>query len=192
MPHKADQERAPDREREFEEVVSRHEAMLLRYTARIVSDPDAAQDIVQNVFIKLFRSWKESMDVSPQLSSWLYRVAHNEAVDYLRKRERRRLLHWRHAAEQPVVEPVTAASRPGISEAAARADMLLDSLTLRERQLVVLKVYEEKSYKEIGDITGLSVGNVGYILHHAMKKLATWHGETPPAPGGGGNDGVSR
>ena len=39
-------------------------------------------------------------------------------------------------------------------------------------QFTKLKVYEEKSYKEIGEITGLSTGNVGYILHHAMKKLA--------------------
>lgn len=45
-------------------------------------------------------------------------------------------------------------------------------LNHREQQLVILKVYEEKSYREISGITGLTVGNVGYILHHAMKKLA--------------------
>ena len=42
----------------------------------------------------------------------------------------------------------------------------------RERQLVILKVYEEKSYNEISEITGLTSSNVGYILHHAMKTLA--------------------
>jgi len=48
----------------------------------------------------------------------------------------------------------------------------LRTLSAREQQLVILKVYEEKTYKEISEITGLSAGNVGYILHHAMKKMS--------------------
>jgi len=58
------------------------------------------------------------------------------------------------------------------SEAAATAAEALSILSDRERHLVTLKVYEEKSYREIADITGLSIGNVGFILHGAMKKLA--------------------
>ena len=45
-------------------------------------------------------------------------------------------------------------------------------MSLREQQLVILKVYEEMSYKEISEITDLTVSNVGYILHHAMRKMA--------------------
>ena len=55
---------------------------------------------------------------------------------------------------------------------AENAAEALSRLSVRERQLVVLKVYEEKSYKEIAEITGLTVGNVGFILHTAIKKLA--------------------
>jgi RNA polymerase sigma factor (sigma-70 family) len=127
---------------------------------------------VQNTFIKMFTSWTDTLAISPQLSSWLYRVAHNEAVDYVRREARRRLLHHRHGEETPTVVPPDRGRAFAISEAAARADAALRTLSLRERQLVVLKVYEELSYKAISAITGLSVGNVGYILHHAMKKLA--------------------
>ena len=95
-------------------------------------------------------------------------MAHNEAIDHLRGEARLRRLHAEHGAE------VVARPSPEgeVSERAENAAQALSRLSDRERQLVVLKVYEEKSYKEIAEITGLSVGNVGFILHTAIKKLA--------------------
>ncbi|MBN2302783.1 MAG: sigma-70 family RNA polymerase sigma factor [Lentisphaerae bacterium] len=156
----------------FEQVVSEYEAALLRYAARILQDYDAAQDVVQDAFIKLFKSWKEELTPSPQVSCWLYRVVHNCAVDYLRKIARKRILHLRHAAEQADTVPPDRGDAFRLSEAAERAVTALHALDLREQQLVILKIYEEKSYREISDITGLTVSNVGYILHHAMKKMS--------------------
>lgn len=156
----------------FEAVVSEYEGALLRYAACIVHDYNAAQDVVQDTFIKLFKNWKDELRLSPQVSSWLYRVAHNCAVDYLRKESRRRLLHIRHAEECRHFIPPDRGKGFEISEAAEKAAAALRTLSLREQQLVILKVYEEKSYREISAITGLTVSNVGYILHHAMKKMA--------------------
>ena len=106
------------------------------------------------------------------MSNWLYRVVHNCAVDHVRKIARRSLLHKRAAAEQDQTVDPDRGRDFAVSDQASRAAAALQTLDLRERQLVVLKVYEEKSYKEISAITGLSTGNVGYILHHAMRKLA--------------------
>ena len=157
----------------FETVVATYQGPLLRYATRIAADADAAQDIVQDAFIRLLKKWRDPMEPSPALSSWLYRVTHNCAVDHIRKISRRQDLHHRHAEREgdPIVEPDRGAGF-AISDTAAAADAALETLSMRERQLVILKVYEEKSYREIGEITGLSTGNVGYILHHAMKKLA--------------------
>lgn len=166
-------ERKTERLAAFDKVVSTYEAALLRYAARLVNNGDAAQDIVQNTFVRLFKNWKDTLEPGPALSSWLYRVAHNCAVDHVRKESRRRLLHVRHAARNDPHVPPDRGSGFRISEEAARAAAALHSLSLREQQLVILKVYEEKSYREISDITGLTVGNVGYILHHAMKKMAS-------------------
>ena len=156
----------------FDTVVNTYEGALIRYASRILRDTNAAQDVVQEAFIRLFRNWKETLEPSSQLSSWLYRVTHNCAVDYLRKQTRRRNLHQRHAEEQAGHVPPDRGRGFRISESAERAARALKTLSLREQQLVILKVYEEKTYREIAEITGLSVGNVGYILHHAMKKLA--------------------
>lgn len=162
----------------FEEVVQRYEAPLLRYAAHFVSNPDAAQDIVQNAFIKLSLRWTPESDRSQaELSAWLYRVTHNLAVDHIRREARRSFFLSRHAAEQEC-ELVECDTATPVSEAAETAVMLLKSLSLREQQVVTLKVYEERSYREIAQITGLSESNVGYILHHAMQKLALAIGNT--------------
>jgi RNA polymerase sigma factor (sigma-70 family) len=169
-----DTPREPGQEKQaaFDGIVSAYEGLLLRYVARIVRDRDATQDVVQDTFLRLFRSWKDSLRPSPPMLSWLYRVAHNCAVDQLRRQARRERLHLRHAAEQPDSLPPDRGEPFRISDEAEQAARALDALSLRERQLVVLKVYAEKTYREIGEITGLTVTNVGYILHFAMKKLA--------------------
>jgi RNA polymerase sigma-70 factor (ECF subfamily) len=168
----------------FEAIVSEYETMLLRYVARIVRCHEAAQDVVQETFIRLFKSWTDELKPCPQVSSWLYRVAHNCAVDFLRKESRRRLLHMRHAEERPHFSRPNRGKAFEISEEGERAAAALQVLNLREQQLVLLKVYEEKSYREISDITGLTVSNVGYVLHHAMKKLARELKKATPADEG--------
>jgi RNA polymerase sigma factor (sigma-70 family) len=155
----------------FEAVVHHYEARLIRYAARITGCNDVAQDVVQDAFIRLFRKWNGDLEPSPMLSGWLFRVTHNRAVDAVRKRSRRSEIEKKHADEQPVSVAATQ-GLPTLGDRAIRADAALRKLNSREQQLVVLKVYEEKSYKEISEITGLSIGNVGYILHHAMKKMS--------------------
>jgi len=156
----------------FEALVAGGETALLRYVARILRDPDSAQDVVQETFVKCYRQWSGDLSHSPALMSWLYRVAHNRAVDVLRHRERQAELHDRHAKERDESVPADRGESKEVSQAAARAAGALQALSVREQQLVILKVYEERSYKEIAELTGLTVGHVGYILHHAMRKLA--------------------
>lgn len=157
----------------FETIVSKYETSLLRYVARIINNHEIAQDVVQDTFIKLFKKWEEELTPSPKISSWLYRVAHNCAVDYLRKETRHLALHRNQSKEKQQFVMPNRGSGFQVSANAEKAANALDSLDIRERQLVVLKVYEEKSYREISEITGLTVTNIGYILHHAMKKMAT-------------------
>ncbi len=154
----------------FEQVVHHYESRLLRYATSIVNNADLAQDVVQDVFIRLFRKWREDFEPSAALSSWLYRTTHNCAVDVVRKYERRNRVEREHQEIAP--EPVVSHPIGEDDSNAQRVARALAALPARDRELLTLKVYEDKSYKEIGAITGLSVGNVGYILHHAMRKLA--------------------
>ena len=159
----------------FARVVAEYEARLLRYVARLTGNASSAEDIVQETLVKFARRWRDTMEPSPQMQGWLYRVAHNEAIDHARREARLRALHLRHseeAAEQFAPDHARPESGATAADRGAAAERALATLTERERELVTLKVYECKSYKEISEITGLTVGNVGYILHHAMRKLA--------------------
>ncbi len=154
----------------FEAVVHHYEGRLLRYAATILNNEHLAQDVVQDVFIRLFRSWRDSFEPGPAMSSWLFRTAHNRAVDVIRKHERRNQVEQEHFETSQ--EPLDSHGGTGRRDRKADVEAALRMLPSRERGLIVLKVFEEKSYKEISAITGLTVGNVGYILHHAMRKLA--------------------
>ncbi len=162
---------------ELEAIVSAYEYQLLVYAARITGSPSSAEDIVQEAFIKLAQQWRGPMEVGTQISAWLYKVAHNEAIDYIRREKRRGEINKLHADE--CGEMVKPSEGQGISPHSFDAQRVLDALDVlseRERNLVVLKVYDEKSYKEIAALTGLSMGNVGFILHTAMQKLAEHFG----------------
>ena len=163
---------APDRAARLEAIVAEHETALLRYAARLVNSPDTAQDVVQNVFVKLARNWHEGMRASPRLKGWLYRVTHNEAVDQIRRETRRRKLHEKHA-ERLLDECPDGHNCP--SPLDDRREVVLAHvrrLHPREQQVIILRLQEGLSYREISEITGRTRGNVGNILHHAVKKLS--------------------
>ena len=155
---------------EMEAVISEHESALLRYAGGLLRDGHAAQDVVQNAFIKLFRQWGPGMKPTPMLRAWLFRVVHNEAIDHLRREKRLGLLHERHAMENTLTAQPSDASADRIEQILAAVRRLDPS----EQQVVLLRIQEGLSYREISQITGRTEGNVGCILHHAVKKLADW------------------
>ena len=124
----------------FEAVVRHYESALLRYAGCVLNDPDGAQDVVQDSFIRLLHRWKGEMTPGGQMTNWLYRVVHNCAVDRVRKTARRRLLHRRASAEHETVVAPDRGAAFRVSDRAARAAAALQTLDLRERQLVILKV----------------------------------------------------
>jgi len=167
------QRTAQKRTEVMEAIVSQHETALLRYAARLVNSPTAAQDVVQNVFIKLFRKWDGHSQPAATLKSWLFRVTHNESVDFIRRESRLKVLHEKHAEERLASCP-DGRNCPASHEDKKTAVLVrLKRLHPREQQVVLLRLEQGLSYKEIAAITGRSEGNVGNILHHAVQKLST-------------------
>ena len=166
--------RNPARREGYERVVAQYSRPLLVYVARLVGSASAAEDVVQDVFIRFAELWRGPLEPDSRMTAWLRTTAHNLAVDAMRADARRAELHRRHAEESGVSTPPAPGQggADAVSDGAAAAAEALASLPPRERELVVLKVYEGKSYKEIAAETGLSEGNVGFILHNAMRRLA--------------------
>ena len=147
-------------------VLALFEAPLLRHAAAILGDAAAAQDVVQESFLRLLANG-QPID---NLSAWLHRVTHNLALDHLRKESRLRKLHLSAA---PRTEPLAPSPAEDLDRREAHALMLgeIERLAPNERAVLMLKIKEGRSYQEISERTGLSTSNVGYLIHQGLKKL---------------------
>ena len=157
---------------ELETIMAEHESALLRYATRLVNDPNAAQDVVQDTFLKLLRGWTDGAKPTVQLKSWLYRVTHNHAVDYIRRENRLKILHRAHLDTSPDTAPPQQHQELEKKDALRLALDHVRQLDPSEQQIVILRLQEGMTYQQIGEITGQTEGNVGFILHHAVKKLS--------------------
>ena len=156
---------------EINEVVSEYEEALLRYATRILKNPDLAQDMVQDAFIRYLK-YREGGKEIEKPKAWLYRVTHNLSLDHIRKHSRMGSLDDETAAVVPDKPGMAPDELTDKRDAEALAWDMLKELPEREQQIVTLKVVENKSYKEIAEIMDLTTTNVGFILHTTMKKLA--------------------
>jgi len=155
----------------LEELFAAQQGPLLRYTYKLVQNPDVSQDIVQEAFMKLHAQFGQIR----QPRHWLYRTTHNLALNHLRAGRKIVPLDF---DDQPQNDEAGPAIEPAPDQHLQRAEAVektrhcLATLDERGRQLIRLKFEEGLSYREISDQTGLSIGNVGYILHHTLKRLA--------------------
>ena len=161
---------ASGRKAVLEQLMEQYDSALLRYAMRILNSREAAQDVVQNTFIKLFKGLEDGMEPSDKVRAWLYRVTHNEAIDYIRRESRFRAMQDRY---QDAIEHGGADGDGERRE--TQKDLVLrflGKLDEKEQQVVLLRLEEDMSYKEIAEVTGRTVGNVGNVLHHSVKKLS--------------------
>lgn len=149
--------------------VERYQDGLVRFAARLLSDDMTAQDVVQEAFLRVARHPRRLMKVD-SCHNWLIRVVRNICIDHIRKAVRGRKV-LRELAERPAWDDTSPSRGLEREEARVLVQQAIGELRPRYRELVLLKVQEGKSYREIAEITGLSVTNVGYLLHHAMKAL---------------------
>ena len=165
------------------EAIDEHQSALIRYAQSILHDGDQAKDAVQETFIKLCKQAPEQ--VSDHLASWLFRVVRNHCINMLRKEKR--MSHLEDLDTVSVHEnPAESHSREQYKrEAISSLFELVDTLPNRQRELVLLKFQQDFSYQEISEVTGLSVSNVGYILHQAIRSLKQQWESLETIPTGG-------
>jgi RNA polymerase sigma-70 factor (ECF subfamily) len=158
----------PDRESWARDAVARFEPPLLLYAARLLRDAETARDVVQETFLKLWASDRESID--GHLAEWLFTVCRNRALDVLRKENRMTQLREEQVVRclNPDPGPLDIAER---KELGTRVLELLELLPDSQREVIRLKFQNGFSYQEISRISGHSVSNVGYLIHAGIKAL---------------------
>lgn len=164
----------PEHDR-FDVAVRCYQGALLRYVRTTLHEEDA-QDVVQEVFLKLHKTMRRGgLRDESRLGAWLFRVAHTCTADVLRrKRIDGKALDV--LGGEALQEGGTAESG-GLDEAVRNEDCrlaltLLNKLPPRERQVLLLKVEDGMTYREIGEVTNLALGTVAYLINQGLQRLA--------------------
>ncbi len=167
-------------ERAFQELVSRYQTRLLNFIYRTIGDREKAEDLVQEVFIRVYRHIGR-FDRSKKFSTWIYTIASNLAKNELRNRSRNPLVLF-----QTIKKNWQEDDRPlQFEDATSRPDDLYRKRHLRElveqtvaqlpehhREVFVLRELEGKSYEEIAEITDCNLGTVKSRLNRARTSFA--------------------
>jgi RNA polymerase sigma-70 factor (ECF subfamily) len=161
------------RESGFEELVRRYQRPIAAYVYRMVGDYDAALDLTQEVFIKVYASLSRYRPEF-KFSTWIYKIAHNAAIDHLRRHATRAAV----ASSETDRTEVTVESR-GLSpeqesertERCSEIETVVQLLPAPYRELILLRHSQDLSYEEIAEITGLPLGTVKNRLFRAREAM---------------------
>ena len=152
-----------------ERALKEYEGALIGYAASILHDVERARDVVQDTFVKLYQQ-EPGKVATPALKSWLYTVCRNRSFDILRKEKRMSVVENETMERLEVADddPAEAAQR---EESHSEVMRFLERLPPNQKEVIRLKFQGEMSYKEISEVTSLSVSNVGFLMHTGLKRL---------------------
>ncbi len=154
-------------------LMKRFERPLLQYASRILGDTDRARDVVQETFVKLQNEDRTELDHAP--AKWLFTVCRNGALNICRKEKRMtyldQVLLETRQSEQPAPSEQLEAK-----EASGFLLQILNTLPVRQQEVLQLKFQNDLSYQQISEIMELSVSNVGVLIHNALKTLRQRYG----------------
>lgn len=155
----------------FEEIYSRHRGPLFRFMMRQVREHGTAEELYQDVWQKVIMA-RERYRPEAKFSTWLYQIAHNRLTDHWRAQSHRPPPP-EDAVERAEREPDSRTPERQLSafEERRRLQLALEELPPEQREVVMLRLEQELSLDEIGDITGVGRETVKSRLRYAMDKL---------------------
>jgi RNA polymerase sigma-70 factor, ECF subfamily len=175
----------------YRTLVERHSRPVLTLVARMVRDQGVAEELAQDAFVKAFGALR-SFDPSYKFSNWILRIAHNVAIDHLRK-ARPDLVSIDEGTPGRALADVLADGRePSAFDQAVRQDFrddldaALGRLRPEFRRLIVMRYLEDMSYEDIAEVVGQPLGTVKSHLHRAraaLGRLLSEAGWNPDSPG---------
>ena len=163
------------REASFEELVRRYQRPIAAYVYRMVGDYDSALDLTQEVFIKVYNSLARYRSEF-KFSTWIYKIAHNAAIDHLRRhavREQALTSSVDGERREVVIESrrLTPEQESERKERRSEIESVVQLLQDSYRELIVLRHSHDLSYDEIAEVTGLPLGTVKNRLFRAREAM---------------------
>lgn len=169
--------RSRDQER-YGEIVERYQNKLFSYLYRLIGRREEVEDLLQEVFVKAYVNLN-SYDTSRKFSSWIYRIAHNEAVNHIKRKSLKRFIPWEDiTSAKDKLEISSSNLDEGTEKYWVRKEEnrevsgAVDRLPFKYKQVLILRYWEDKSYEEISEILSKPVNTVGTLIKRARDRLA--------------------
>ena len=156
-----------DQSTDVRTLINRLQGPLIRYAMLVTGDLESARDVVQDTFLQLCSENRASLN--GHLEPWLYTVCRNRALDVRRKEGR--MNPFTETAIEPISDSTDSLVSMERTETLRSALRILETLPTRHQEVIRLKFQNELSYKEISQVTGLSVTNVGFLIHAGLKTI---------------------
>lgn len=160
--------RAKEDPRFFEPVYNAHYEKIFRYCYQRLNSEDDAADVCSQVFIKAMSKLKLFKDTGVPFSAWLYRIAHNELMDFFRKNQKKRTVNMDLSNLKVMLDDC---EEDKSEENMQRLVNLLRQLKEEELNIIEMKYFEGRSFQEISQITGLSVSNAKVKAFRIIQKM---------------------
>lgn len=157
------------RELAFNSLVKTYQERLYWHIRKIVLDHDDADDVLQNTFVKVWRSVDKFREES-SLYTWLYRIATNESLTFINSNKKRSLIPMNDTSEFLMNNLTSDAYFEG-DEIQLRLQEAILKLPEKQRIVFNLKYYEEMKYEVMSEVLDTSVGALKASFHHAAKKI---------------------
>jgi len=151
----------------FTAIVTKYQERLYRHIRRLVITHDDANDVLQNVFIKMWRGL-DSFQMQAQLYTWLYRIATNECISFLEKKRRKDTVSLEH---EKAVASMRADSYFNPDKLEWKLQMAILQLPEKQRIVFNLRYFDEMPYQEMSRILETSEGALKASYYHAVKKI---------------------
>ena len=159
----------------YKELFARYQKKLFTYIFHLVGNKEETEDILQNVFSKTYKNI-EHFDTDRKFSSWIYRIAHNESVNFLKRKSKRYTISWDDVStSKDKLDSASNEERPEEKmehqEIMKEIEWALEKIPKKYQQVLRLRYFQEYSYEEMGKILDKPVNTVGTLINRAKKKL---------------------
>ncbi|MGY4386062.1 RNA polymerase sigma factor (sigma-70 family) [Pedobacter sp. UYP24] len=153
----------------FNLLLTKYQQKIYWHIRRLVIDHDDADDLVQDVFIKVWKNLEKFRSDS-QLYTWIYRIASNESITFLNKKKQKNNIPLDEVSLE-LNETLVASSYFNGDKIQMKLQQAILTLPDKQRLIFNMKYYDDLKYEEISEITGTSVGALKASFHIATKKI---------------------
>jgi RNA polymerase sigma factor (sigma-70 family) len=165
------------REEAFRLLLKKYQQKIYWHVRRLVIDHDDADDIVQDVFIKVWKNL-ENFRENAQLYTWIYRIATNESITFLNKKKQRAQVSLEDESAAYLTDSLSEGSHFNGNRAQQKLQEALLTLPEKQRLVFNMKYFDDLKYEEISEILGTSVGGLKASYHIAVKKIEQYFNES--------------